>query len=304
MKKNDVITEIRGFNRFYTNILGLLDQHIIDSGYSLTEARIIFEIGKTDTCTANQLCSILDIDRSYMSKIINKFEKQQLVNRTICSTDNRNIEIHMTDKGKAVIHELEKNANRQIEELILKLNNAEWEELINGIRVVKKYFSRATKSIKIRPYREDDIPYVIDRQLSLYEAERNFTTDIWKKYLTQGVLALVERFDSEKDCIFILECNGSPAGCVAITHTKDNMAQLRYFFLEPELRGLGVGTDLLNKALSFCREKKYSHVFLWTVSAQEAARILYKKAGFKITETSENESWGIPVLEEKWDLDL
>ena len=304
MKKNDVITEIRGFNRFYTNILGLLDQHIIDSGYSLTEARIIFEIGKTDTCTANQLCSILDIDRSYMSKIINKFEKQQLVNRTICSTDNRNIEIHMTDKGKAVLHELEKNANRQIEELILKLNNAEWEELINGIRVVKKYFSRATKSIKIRPYREDDIPYVIDRQLSLYEAERNFTTDIWKKYLTQGVLALVERFDSEKDCIFILECNGSPAGRVAITHTKDNMAQLRYFFLEPELRGLGVGTDLLNKALSFCREKKYSHVFLWTVSAQEAARILYKKAGFEITETSENESWGIPVLEEKWDLDL
>ena len=304
MKKNDVITEIRGFNRFYTNILGLLDQHIIDSGYSLTEARIIFEIGKTDTCTANQLCSILDIDRSYMSKIINKFEKQQLVNRTICSTDNRNIEIHMTDKGKAVLHELEKNANRQIEELILKLNNAEWEELINGIRVVKKYFSRATKSIKIRPYREDDIPYVIDRQLSLYEAERNFTTDIWKKYLTQGVLALVERFDSEKDCIFILECNGSPAGCVAITHTKDNMAQLRYFFLEPELRGLGVGTDLLNKALSFCREKKYSHVFLWTVSAQEAARILHKKAGFEITETSENESWGIPVLEEKWDLDL
>ena len=304
MKKNDVITEIRGFNRFYTNILGLLDQHIIDSGYSLTEARIIFEIGKTDTCTANQLCSILDIDRSYMSKIINKFEKQQLVNRTICSTDNRNIEIHMTDKGKAVLHELGKNANRQIEELILKLNNAEWEELINGIRVVKKYFSRATKSIKIRPYREDDIPYVIDRQLSLYEAERNFTTDIWKKYLTQGVLALVERFDSEKDCIFILECNGSPAGCVAITHTKDNMAQLRYFFLEPELRGLGVGTDLLNKALSFCREKKYSHVFLWTVSAQEAARILYKKAGFEITETSENESWGIPVLEEKWDLDL
>ena len=304
MKKNDVITEIRGFNRFYTNILGLLDQHIIDSGYSLTEARIIFEIGKTDTCTANQLCSILDIDRSYMSKIINKFEKQQLVNRTICSTDNRNIEIHMTDKGKAVLHELEKNANRQIEELILKLNNAEWEELINGIRVVKKYFSRATKSIKIRPYREDDIPYVIDRQLSLYEAERNFTTDIWKKYLTQGVLALVERFDSEKDCIFILECNGSPAGCVAITHTKDNMAQLRYFFLEPELRGLGAGTDLLNKALSFCREKKYSHVFLWTVSAQEAARILYKKAGFEITETSENESWGIPVLEEKWDLDL
>lgn len=79
MRKNDIITEIRGFNRFYTNILGLLDQHIIDSGYSLTEARILFEISKTDACTANQLCSVLDVDRSYMSKIINKFEKNELI---------------------------------------------------------------------------------------------------------------------------------------------------------------------------------------------------------------------------------
>lgn len=304
MKKTDVITEIRGFNRFYTNILGLLNRKIIDSEYSLTEARILFEISKIGTCTANQLCLLLDIDRSYMSKIIHKFEKEQLISRHICSKDNRNIEIHMTDKGKSVFHELEKNANRQIEELISKLDPAEQEKLIHGIRNVKKYFSKATKNIKIRSFRKEDISYVIDRQLSLYESERQFTTDLWKNYLTQGVISLVERFDSEKDCIFILECDDSPSGCVAITHTADHTAQLRYFFLEPELRGLGAGTDLLNKALDFCREKNYSHVFLWTVSAQETARTLYKKAGFNITETSKNNSWGIPVLEEKWELDL
>lgn len=304
MKRNDIVTEIRGFNRFYTNILGLLDQHIIDSGYSLTEARILFEIGKTDTCTANQLCSILDIDRSYMSKIINKFEKNQLISRNVSNTDSRNIEIHMTEKGKTVLHDLENRANTQIEDLISKFDMEECEKLIGGIRTVKKYFSRATKDIRIRPYQKDDIKYVIDRQLSLYEAERHFTTDIWKDYLTKGVIALVEKFDAKKDCMFILECDGSPSGCVAITHTKDDMAQLRYFFLEPELRGLGVGTALLNKALDFCRQKKYPHVFLWTVSAQESARILYKKAGFELTETSENEDWGIPVVEERWDLEL
>lgn len=304
MKRNDIITEIRGFNRFYTNILGLLDQQIIDSGYSLTEARILFEIGKTDTCTANQLCSILDIDRSYMSKIINKFEKKQLISRSISNVDSRNIEIHMTEKGKAVLRDLESRANTQIEDLISKFDMEECEKLISGIRTVKKYFSRATKDIKIRRYQKEDITYVIDRQLSLYEAERHFTTDIWKNYLTKGVVALVEKFDPEKDCMFILECDGSPSGCIAITHTKDNMAQLRYFFLEPELRGLGVGTALLNEALDFCRQKKYPHVFLWTVSAQESARILYKNAGFELTETSENEDWGTPVIEERWDLDL
>ena len=304
MKKNDIVTEIRGFNRFYTNILGILDQHIIESNYSLTEARILYEISKTDICTANQLCSILEIDRSYMSKIINKFEKMQLIKRSICSTDNRNIEIHITEKGMDTFHELNNRANKQIENLISKFNDEDCEKLMNGIHTVKKYFSRATKDIKIRPYQKEDIAYIIDRQLSLYESERQFTTEIWKNYLIQGINSLVEKFNIEKDCIFILECDKNPSGCVAITHTKDDIAQLRYFFLEPELRGLGAGKDLLNTALKFCHQKNYSHIFLWTISAQESARILYKNAGFKITETNENNDWCTPVLEERWDLNL
>lgn len=304
MNKKDIVTEIRGFNRFYTNILGLLDRHIIDSGYSLTEARILFEISKTDVCTANQLCSVLSVERSYMSKIINKFEKKQLITRHTRDTDNRNMEIRMTREGMKVFHELNSHANKQIEDLIANIDDADCEKLIESIRIIKKYFTRATMNLKIRPYQEQDISYVIDRQLSLYEAERQFTTEIWKNYLTQGVISLVEKFEPEKDCMFILECNGNPSGCIAITHTEDEIAQLRYFFLEPELRGLGAGTTLLNAALDFCREKKYSHVFLWTVSAQESARLLYKKAGFHITETSKNENWGTPVLEEKWELSL
>lgn len=304
MESIDIVTEIRGFNRFYTNILGLLDQQIIDSGYSLTEARILFEISKTDICTANQLCSILDIERSYMSKIINKFEKKDLIKRRKCGKDNRNIEIQLTEKGMTVFHDLNKRANKQIEDLLEKLNIEDCEKLLNGIRTVKRYFTKATKNIKIRPYEERDISYVIDRQLSLYESERQFTTEIWKKYLTQGVISLIENFNPDKDCMLILECDGNASGCIAITHTEESVAQLRYFFLEPELRGLGAGKNLLDTALNFCREKKYSHVFLWTVSAQESARKLYKNAGFNITETSKNESWGSLVLEEKWDLDL
>ena len=304
MESIDIVTEIRGFNRFYTNILGLLDQQIIDSGYSLTEARILFEISKTDICTANQLCSILDIERSYMSKIINKFEKKDLIKRRKCGKDNRNIEIQLTEKGMTVFHDLNNRANKQIEDLLEKLNIEDCEKLLNGIRTVKRYFTKATKNIKIRPYEERDISYVIDRQLSLYESERQFTTEIWKKYLTQGVISLIENFNPDKDCMLILECDGNASGCIAITHTEESVAQLRYFFLEPELRGLGAGKNLLDTALNFCHEKKYSHVFLWTVSAQESARKLYKNAGFNITETSKNESWGSLVLEEKWDLDL
>ena len=304
MKKIDIITEIRGFNRFYTSILGLLEQHILNSGYSLTEARVLFEISKTKHCTANKLCSELDIDRSYMSRIIKKFEEKGLITRQTSNLDSRNMEIQLTESGNETFYKLNERSNEQIDHLINKLNDQESEELINSMRMIKKYFLLATKNIKIRSFQEKDIEYVIDRQLSLYETERQFTTTVWKKYLTQGVIDLVEKFDANKDCLLILECDGNPAGCIAITHAMSDVAQLRYFFLEPELRGLGAGTKLLDQALSFCKEKEYSSVFLWTVSAQESARLLYKKAGFEITETCDNNEWGTYVREEKWELTL
>lgn len=82
MKNNlDFINKIRSFNRFYTNILGLLNQHMLGSGYSLTEVRVMLEISKINHCTANALATQLDIDRSYMSRIINNLEKNELITK-------------------------------------------------------------------------------------------------------------------------------------------------------------------------------------------------------------------------------
>ena len=227
---------------------------------------MLFEISKTEGCTANQLCSILDIDRSYMSRIVRKFEKEDLVVRSADACDARNLEIRLTPKGNALFHELNGRSNEQIHNIIAKLGESDRDALIHAIRAVKKYFSLATKDIVIRDFREEDVEYIIDRQLSLYASERQFTTEIWKKYLTQGVLDLIGKFDAEKDRILILECDGNAAGCIAVTHAQDGAAQLRCFFLEPEMRGLGMGSALLNRALDFCRQQGYAHVFLWTVA--------------------------------------
>lgn len=305
MEKNiDTITEIRGFNRFYTNILGLLEKDLYGSGYSLSEARVLFEISKTEYCTAVQLCNTLKMDRGYMSRIISKFEKSGLISRRESETDSRAFIIQLTEEGNRLFHELNERSNQQIEDLLLKLNEDEKLKLLKSMETVKKYLTKATANILIRPYKKSDISYVIDRQLSLYETERHFTSEVWKTYLKQGVLELLEKFDPRKDCMLILEYNGNPAGCVAITHTDDDTAQYRYYFVEPELRGIGVGHRLLEEALSFCKERKYRHIFLWTVSAQETARSLYSKAGFTLTESHENNDWGVPVTEEKWEKDL
>jgi Transcriptional regulators len=302
MDRLDAVADIREFNRFYTSVLGLLGKNIMHSGYSLTEARILFEIGKMEHCTANRLCALLDIDRSYMSRIIAKFEKLGLITRVTNKADSRSIEIRLSKRGKTILRQLNDLSNKHIEKMIMKLSDEDGQKITDAMHTIKKYLTMATVDLHIRPYEKADVRYVIDRQLSLYETERRFTSPVWKKYVTEGVMALADTFNPEKECMFILECNGNPAGCVAIVHAPDGDAQFRYFFLEPELRGLGAGWRLMNMALDFCREKRYKHIFLWTVSAQETARHLYEKAGFHITETKHTADWGVPVLEERWDL--
>lgn len=168
----------------------------------------------------------------------------------------------------------------------------------------KKLTTKAISGITIRPFCETDVDFVIFRQLSLYAAEYGFTSETWKSYLTRGVQDFVDRFDKKRDCMYILEYNGVPSGCIAITHVDRATAQLRFYFLIPELRGQGAGRTLIDLVIGFCREKKYKRVFLWTFSTLDTARHLYTSRGFQITETHVNNEWGEPVLEEQWELEL
>lgn len=162
-----------------------------------------------------------------------------------------------------------------------------------------------TKSdLKIRLFSPDDIDFVISRQIKLYEIEYGFNTEEWKAYVTNGVKKLVNQFDDNRDCIYILEYGGQPLGCIAITHVGVKTAQLRFFFIEDKIRGLGAGYKLINMAINFCKEKQYKHVFLWTFRNLDVAKHLYIKMGFQMKETRENKEWGSPIVEERWNLEL
>jgi GNAT superfamily N-acetyltransferase len=163
---------------------------------------------------------------------------------------------------------------------------------------------RATPFMTIRPFTASDVDFVISRQLALYKSEYGFTSETWNAYLTGGVHHFVKNFDPGKDCMNILKTEGVPVGCIAITHVDAATAQLRFFFMEPEMRGRGGGHRLMNMAIDFCREKKYERVFLWTFSTLMAARHLYERKGFLLTDMHENTDWGEKILEERWDLKL
>ncbi|HSA38173.1 MAG TPA: GNAT family N-acetyltransferase [Methanoregula sp.] len=146
--------------------------------------------------------------------------------------------------------------------------------------------------ITIRPFHKTDLDFLVSRQLSLYVSEYGLTFEIWKSYLTGGVHNFVHNYDSKRDCMYILENYGVPSGCIAIKHVDGATAQLRFYFLEPELREQGAGRKLMDLVIDFCREKKYQHVVLWTFSTLAAARHLYASRGFQIIDTHVNNEWG------------
>lgn len=159
-------------------------------------------------------------------------------------------------------------------------------------------------TITIRDFVEDDIDYVISRHQNFYKEQYGFSS-VFCSYVEKGVHHFAQHYDSKNECMLIPEMNGKPVGSIVIVKANDETAQLRYFLLEPETRGKGLGNKLVDTALDFCREKGYKHVFLETVSFLETARHIYSSKGFTLTQSHENTLWAKDILEEeRWDLDL
>lgn len=302
-KELDVVGEIRSFNRFYTDILGLLNRHILDSAYSLTEVRVLYEVDKTSDCTANLLMEKLKIDKGYMSRILKHFEAGNLLRKESSLKDGRSSFLHLTPEGEKMLSELEDKSSGQIKHLIGHLSDHEQEKLAQTMKYIKNSLMDGLKPITIRSFQPADIDVVIQKHKDLYENEYGFNKS-FGHYVEKYVHQFSESFDSSNENIWVAEESGVIVGIIAIVKVDQFTAQLRWFLIDPYMRGRGLGHRLMQTAIGFCKEKHYEHVLLWTVSSLDAARHLYKSYGFSITETKPNDAWGCDLLEERWDLEL
>lgn len=299
----DQIADIQGFNKVYQNLLKQIDSAILETGYTLTEKDVLLEISKTERCTANILIHQLNIDRSYMSRMLAKFEKHGLIEKTQSHTDSRIRYIRLTELGRKEFNRLSDIQNNHISAIFNKLNEADQEAVWQAMVMIRNKLSDANDVITIRPFTQSDIEYVISRHKTLYYAERHLS-GTFSAYVDEIVYRFVEQYDPETDCLKILECNGVPAGSIAIAKADEETAQLRFFMLEPEMRQRGYGNRLMDIALDFCREKGYKKVFLLTITAQVIARHVYETHGFYKVSSNDKSEWGDGVVEECWELKL
>jgi DNA-binding MarR family transcriptional regulator/N-acetylglutamate synthase-like GNAT family acetyltransferase len=300
----NTISEVRIFSRFYTNVLGLLNQGILDSAYSLTEARILFEINKTKECTANILIDKLNIDKGYLSRILNRFKSDELITKEKCSGDGRLNFLELTENGGNVLLNLSKRSDKQISNLIDHLDESEKKSLVNSMECIMKLLSYGKRAFNIRSYRESDIKYIIEKHRELYKKEFGFG-NIFGDYVEKYLIEFHKKHNPDLENIWIAEESNKSVGVIAIAadKTDSSLAQLRWFLIDPSERNNGLGHMLLDTAINFCREKNYKHIFLWTADVLKTARYLYGNYGFKLTESADNTTWTDHLIkEERWDL--
>lgn len=299
----DQIADIRGFNQVYLRLCKQIDEAVLKEGYSLTEKDVLLEISKTKRCTANILIQRLQIDRSYMSRMIAKFQKNGLIEKNQSPVDNRVNYIRLTESGRQAFNRLSDAQNEAIQQVFRGLDETQSKEILDAMVLIRNRLSDVNDEISIRPFTQSDIEYVISRHKTLYYAERHLS-DVFSAYVDKIVYAFAEKFDPNTDCLYILECNGVPAGSIAIAKVDDATAQLRFFMLEPEMRQRGYGNRLIEMALDFCREKEYQKVFLLTITAQIIAHHVYETHGFRRVWGQDKSEWGENIVEERWDLKL
>lgn len=258
-KDRQIISEIRSFNRFFTNILGLLNQHILDSAYSLTEVRILLEIDRNKECTANLLMNKLNIDRGYMSRILKRFKTDGLICKENSTSDARSLYIYLTPAGKDMLSELEEKSGNQIWELISHLTDSEREKMVESMKYIENALINRINPVNIRTYQTGDIEYIIKRHRELYKDEYGFSPE-FGDYVAKYVRQFDKKHDPGRENIWIAEVEGKPVGVIAVVRIDATTAQLRWFLVEPEMRGRGLGHKLMKTVMDFCKAKEYRHI--------------------------------------------
>lgn len=289
--------EMRSFNRFYTHIIGLVNQTILESPYSLAEARILLEIDRGKECTAVYLIDFLQIDGGYLSRIIKKFVQDQLVQKKKSSVDGRIQVLSLTIEGKKVVQKLYQDSMEQAGQILEKLPGTAQDELIQHMREIRNLLNLEEKKVNIRTRKEGDIGYISYRHSVLYAKEYGLKGTFEKDVLEGLNQYLDEKSEGE---IWVAEYNEKIVGSIAITKVSNKEAKLRWFLIEPEFRGTGLGRKMMEQGMAFCRENKFEEVSLWTFSDLKAARHLYHSFGFTLVEEIPSDTWRLGLTEEKW----
>jgi DNA-binding MarR family transcriptional regulator/ribosomal protein S18 acetylase RimI-like enzyme len=305
--ERSITGKFREFNRFYTVLIGSLSRGYLDTEYTLQEARVIFEVATYPGCTAKAIRSHAGFDQGYSSRLITRLVQAGLIRKVKATDDHREQRLHLTQKGRLAFETLDERADRQAHELLNRLTSEETYELYNAFRSVQHLLDPSVppEAVTVREMRAGDLGWVFQRHAVIYGEEFGYS-HLFEVYVSKGLAPFMKNYDPKLDRLWIGEMGGRRVASIAVHHVakRRGWAKLRWFLVEREARGRGLGSLLLDTAMSFCKNAGYKGIFLWTVSDLDSARRLYERSGFELTEEKRNCAWASSAHEQRWELRL
>jgi DNA-binding MarR family transcriptional regulator/GNAT superfamily N-acetyltransferase len=313
------IESVRRFNRFYTRRIGVLQEGVLQSPFSLTECRLLWELAHCDKdtgTTATELARTLELDTGYLSRLLSRFKERGLIKAARSKNDARHLHLSLTAAGRRAFEPLDARSQHDVQTLLARLTDAEQQDLLQSFsRIERLLDDSAPKTSRaaylLRPHRPGDMGWLVSRHGALYAQE--YQWDMRFEALVARIAAdFIDRFDARSEACWIAERDGASVGCVCLVQARDEatheplpgVAQLRLLLVEPSARGMGIGERLVAECTRFARDAGYRRIRLRTNSKLLAARSIYQKAGYKLLASEPHHSFGHDLVGETWELVL
>jgi DNA-binding MarR family transcriptional regulator/GNAT superfamily N-acetyltransferase len=302
------VHDVRRFNRFYTNRIGALEAGFLQTRFSLTEARILYELAQHADATATALKDELSLDGGYLSRVLSSFERRKLLRKRRSAEDGRKVLLSLTDKGQREFARLNGASHAEIERLLGKLGREDRDRLVGSMRSIESLLGAPAEHRApyiLRPPQPGDMGWVVQRHGVLYDQEYGWDAT-FEALVAEIVASFVRGFDPKRERCWIAEREGDNVGCVFLVKhpERERVAKLRLLLVEPSARGLGIGKRLVSECSRFARRAGYRTITLWTNSVLDAARHLYEVEGYKLVAKESHSSFGHDLVGQTWELAL
>jgi DNA-binding MarR family transcriptional regulator/GNAT superfamily N-acetyltransferase len=299
------IAAVRAFTRFYTSKLGVLDQQLLKSPFSLSEARVLYELANSENPAAKQIGADLGLDPGYLSRIVQKFEENGLLTRKALASDRRQYQLGLTAKGRQAFAKLDRSSHNEVADMLAALGGSDRQRLVGAMAAIERLLgaSPSPRPAMLRSHRAGDMGWVVQSQGALYASEYGFDAS-FEALVAEIAAKFLQSFDASRERCWIAEIDGVQVGSIFLVRHSDDVAKLRLLLVDPAGRGQGLGARLVGECVAFARACGYRKITLWTQSILVAARKIYQQAGFVLVESRPHRSFGQDLIGETWDLEL
>jgi DNA-binding MarR family transcriptional regulator/N-acetylglutamate synthase-like GNAT family acetyltransferase len=301
---DDPISAVRAFTRFYTTRLGVLDQQLLKSPFSLSEARVLYELANRENPSAKAIGTELGLDAGYLSRIVQKFEEDGLIRRKASPSDRRQHRLSLTAKGRQSFSKLDRRSHAEVGQMLEPLSEGDRRRLTAAMATVRRLLGscRASPSI-LREPRPGDMGWVVQSHGALYASEYGWDAS-FEALVAEITAKFLRSFDASRERCWIAEIDGVQVGSVFLVRESDEVAKLRLLLVDPAARGRSLVRRLVSECIAFARACGYRKITLWTQSILVSARNIYRDSGFVLMKAEPHRSFGQSLTGETWEMKL